>query len=375
MDMPTRAFTYPLWKQAAARLVERLAAPLVRSIPRPDRPPRRILIMEPFLLGDTALLAVMLDPLKARFPEAEIHLLISEAWADLYRNDPRVKTVHGWAFPWTRRSGKFRSLIDYKGAWDFARSLRSLDFDIGIDARGDIRSHIVLSLAGCRRRVGYTNYLCSNIRIRGLLLTDSLGDVPMQHVTQINQSLVGRLGCTPSPLPALHAPIHVVEVPRRLVIHVGAGWRFKRWPLDHWVQLMDRIHGSKNWDVLLVGSRAEEGDLHSLDAQTGGRCTVRVTTSLTDLMAAFASAQLILCHDSGPMNVAVMMNRPVLALFGPGVLPLYRPLSTGSVVVHRQPDFPCAPCNQQRCIRPYDPCMKAITVDEVWRELAKWDAR
>lgn len=378
---PTHAFHYPAWKQSIARLIEWAAVPLTSFIPKPDATtPRRILIMEPFLLGDTALLAVMIDPIRKCFPNAEIHFLISTAWADLYRHDPRVTAVHGWVFPWTKRRGKYESMMEYFRSWRFIRNLRKQQFDIGIDARGDVRSQVVLTLLSCKRRIGYTNYLCSNIRIRGKLLTDNLGDVPMQHVTEINLGLVGLLSKTddvevvppktPARLPALHSASPEKRSSFHIIIHTGAGWTYKRWPQDRWFQLLTRILDLPNVTVTLAGAPSEEVDLRLLREQTGNRVPV-VITSLQEMVNLFAGTDLILCHDSGPMNVATMLGKPVIALFGPGVLPLYRPISPASICVEHQSAFPCAPCNQQTCIRPGDFCMQAITVEEVWAEVVR----
>jgi ADP-heptose:LPS heptosyltransferase len=146
-----KGFHYSRTKVWIARLLELLFLPLVARVRRLEDLDcaRRILIMEPFQLGDNALLAVMLQPLRDRFPAAEIHILTRSPWTCLFQHDPRVAKVHAFTFPWVRRAGRGWSLAALVDTWRFTRLLRKERFDIGLDVRGDIRSQIVLLLAGC----------------------------------------------------------------------------------------------------------------------------------------------------------------------------------------------------------------------------------
>jgi ADP-heptose:LPS heptosyltransferase len=97
---------------------------------------------------------------------------------------------------------------------------------------------------------------------------------------------------------------------------------------------------------------------------------VRIT-DLRGLFDELEAADLVVCPDSAVMHFASeWFGVPVLALIGPGVVPLYRPRSAGSRVIDRQSQYACAPCTQQRCIHPDRPCMGAIHVGDVIDELA-----
>ena len=56
--------------------------------------------------------------------------------------------------------------------------------------------------------------------------------------------------------------------------------------------------------------------------------------------ALFASAQALLCHDSGPMHVAAAVGTPVVALFSSQNATIWRPLGPGHTVL--QTELPCA---------------------------------
>lgn len=352
-----------------ARALELLFTPVAwLANRRRDGDVRRILILEPFVLGDAALLAVLLAPLKRRFPGAEIHLLVQPLSAELFSRDSRVTRAHGFVFPWARRRRKADPRYPWAAMFRFVRELRALRFDIGIDTRGEVRSQILMLLAGCRRRVGFTNYLCSNMTIRGRLLTDNIGDVPLQHRAQINLALCAALGCTVDRenfLPALEWPAPGPREGFTVLVHTGAGWEFKLWPEAHWAELIRRMAGELPVRIRVAGAPDERPRLDAIRARVGDGCATFVITSLPELVAEINACDLMIALDSGPMNIATMLGRPVVALFGPGIVPMYAPASRGSCVVHRQAEYACAPCAQRHCIHPDHNCVASITVDEV----------
>ena len=88
-------------------------------------------------------------------------------------------------------------------------------------------------------------------------------------------------------------------------------------------------------------------------------------TSLRQLAAVLALAELVLCHDSAAMHLAVALERPLVCLIGPT-----NPLRTGPYrrsedVVQLKLD--CAPCYLRRLQEcPHDHrCMKELDVTTV----------
>lgn len=365
----TAALRYPLRSRLAARALECLFLPRAALLRRaePGAPIRRILIVEPFNLGDAATLAVMLDPLRERFPGAEIHLLVKRAGALLFRGDPRVQRIHEIEFPWARREGKLRLRPrDVAAFRDLLARLRAERYDLGIDARGEVRNQALMVWIGCRRRLGFTNYLGSNMHIRGWLLTDSAGRIPAAPRALMNLALIGTLGCdTRLRLPALAAqPLPRAGETFRVALHTGAGWRFKLWPEERWAALADALLDTYRIDLCLLGDAVEEERLRRIAALTRHRPPVRIT-DLDELLSELASTDLLVCLDSGPMHLAALLDRPTVALFGPGYLPVWQPAGSRATVIHRQDAFPCAPCLQKRCVRPGHTCMDAIPLGAV----------
>jgi ADP-heptose:LPS heptosyltransferase len=316
------------------------------------------------MLGDASFLSVMLDPLKERYPHAEIHLLIQEKCAVLYRNDPRVAKIHACHLPWIDRRGEGASRWSQLLRTVFV--LRKEKIDMAMDVRGEIRSQILMVLAGIPKRVGFINYLCSNMVIKGRLLTDNAGELPLQHRIHTCLDLCELVGCRVDrsgwlPSATGCSPLQL----KRILVHTGAGGFLRVWPVERWAALLDRIRSSCDADIRLVGSQSEVSRNRAIAGRASFDLPV-LTTSLAQLMEEIEAADLVICLDSAPLHLAVLKSKPVLALFGPGPTWLYQPISPGSRIVHHQERFECAPCTQDKCVQPVESaCMLAIGVDEV----------
>jgi heptosyltransferase-2 len=139
----------------------------------------------------------------------------------------------------------------------------------------------------------------------------------------------------------------------------------KRWLLDRYASLADRLIGALNADVLIFGSPSEKplaeeiarGMSHTPVIMTG-------STTLRQLMALLAQCRLVITNDSGPMHLAAALGLPVVAIFGSTDETATGPVSPLARVV-RHP-VACSPCGLREC--PIDfRCMKGVTVDQVHR--------
>jgi len=369
-EAPKRNIRYSKLKQWVALLLEFLFVPATWVCRRSKNEEcvRKILLIEPFMLGDAAFLSVMIAPLKSRFPEAEIHLLIQPKCAALYADDERVDKIHAYHMPWVARRGESgnRWLQFFQAVW----RLRCEKIDMAIDVRGEVRSQIVMALAGIPRRVGFVNYLCSNMVIKGRLLTENAGLLPLQHRIHTCLDLCEYLGCEVDRQKWLpHAAQRKIPVPERILIHTGGGGKFKCWPSDRWAALLNLIHEYIDTEVVLVGMESEHAQNRKIAEMTHFDPEVK-TTSLVELQKEIEESDLLICLDSAPLHLAVLRMKPVLALFGAGVIWLYRPISPGSRIVHHQDRFECAPCAGDVCGKDLEAaCMLSITVDDVFTVL------
>jgi ADP-heptose:LPS heptosyltransferase len=331
---------------------------------------KKILIIEPFQMGDVISLTVMLDPLKKELPNVEISILVHEKNARTLAHDSRICQIFTADFPYADYNKKEAKLNRYFKLLQTIWQLRKHHFDIGLDTRGDVRSQMWLKILGCHTITGYTSYLGSNINLKGLLLNKKVTQPQYSHRYDWNRFLLTGLGISeeklfPVRFPAFQVPkaIFSVVIPNKIVVHIGGGWFFKRWQSSAWAKLIDDL--SQKYEVTVVGGPGEKTQMDEIQSLTQSKNIPFITTTFEQLISEILSANLFVGLDSGPMNLAVCLGKQVVALFGPGDSDMWYPYSQNSAFIHKKEQFPCNPCFQTTCFHPEKSCMASIDVTEV----------
>ncbi len=343
-------------------------------IQRPRKAVKKILLVEPFQMGDVLSLTPLIDPLLTKFPKAQITVLTKQSSGSILQFDSRITQVLALDFTWSGYGVKNNKLASVWGVLKNIVKFRKDEFDIGIDTRGDIRSQILLVLIGCHTRLGYKKYLHSNIVLSGLLLTNALLTSNHMHRYKWNVELLSLLEIKQSDLFPIKFPVYKpdrlsIVIPAAssyVLVHVGGGWEFKRWREEKWASLIDHLTLSTNFEIVVVGGPSEGEILTRVETLITQRNKIRfITTTLDELVVLVRDCLRFIGLDSGPMNLAVCLNKPVVSLFGPGDSTMWYPLNQGSRMIHKKEKFPCNPCFQKVCYFPQSNCMDEIEVKEL----------
>ena len=149
-------------------------------------------------------------------------------------------------------------------------------------------------------------------------------------------------------------------------IHIGAKGEVKRWFPDRFARISDVLF-ERGWTPILFGGKGDQKFLDEICRTVRHRPTILHQRSLRELIALIDQCSVFVCHDSGPMHLAVARAVPVVALFGPTHPKLgFWPLGDQDVVVTA--DVHCSPCSlhgTKRCRKRQRDCMEQITVDRV----------
>ncbi|MBS1491440.1 MAG: glycosyltransferase family 9 protein [Bacteroidetes bacterium] len=343
-------------------------------IQRPARKtPERILLIEPFQLGDVMSLTPLIAPLQTKYPNCKIYFLSKPNSVYLLKYDTRVDGIFTADFPWSDHGAKKSGIVRWMKAFVNTWRLRAHRFDLGIDTRGDVRSQILLVLAGCKSRLGYTNYLHSNINLRGHLLTKQKNNSTFRHRYQWNLDLLSLIDFTETELFPVKFPCFIPDQLKisppsseTIVIHVGGGWVYRRWSTTKWTSLIMELSQKKSCPLFIIGGPGERDIILEIEErlkQVSG-LSFKIT-SAEEMVRLIWQSDLFICLDSGPMNLATCLNKKIIALFGPGDSSMWQPLNPQGRYIQKTRKFPCSPCLQVVCIHPQKNCMDEITVDDV----------
>jgi len=154
------------------------------------------------------------------------------------------------------------------------------------------------------------------------------------------------------------------DLRKYVVFHPGARKLLRRWSLQSWADLAQRLHDEFHFDIVFVGTPEERMDVdriqEKLDFET---FTYMEGRPIRYLISLLAQASLMVGNESGPMHLASATGCPTVGLFGPGEPEIFSPKAHNFTALHIK--LPCNPCGQIRCFHPDNPCMNRITVDEV----------
>jgi heptosyltransferase III len=145
-----------------------------------------------------------------------------------------------------------------------------------------------------------------------------------------------------------------------VLIHPGAGSPRKRWPLERFLLLAERLRsGGRRVDFLL--GPADEA-LRPALAERGAR--IHRPQDLTELARRLRAAAAFIGNDSGVSHLAGWLGLRSVVIFGPSDPERWRPYGCAAAVV--QPPLACRPCFEtaaEPCAAPE--CLDNTRVEDV----------
>jgi ADP-heptose:LPS heptosyltransferase len=159
------------------------------------------------------------------------------------------------------------------------------------------------------------------------------------------------------------ADLHGLQRHRYVCLHPGARLASRRWPVERFAQVADRL-SEQGLRVVITGTSAEHSIAEQLMASM--RAPALNLTGGTDLgmfAALLSEARLLVCNDTGASHVAAATRTPSVVVCAGSDPERWAPLDTERHHVLHHPVI-CRPCAHQQC--PFDhPCASAVTAESV----------
>ncbi len=340
----------------------RLESPALPARRRP--PPKRLLVLRFGAVGDVVLTTPALQALAQVWPDTEIVYGTRRPFVSLIERDPLVHQV--------------MAVEPGEGVWSYSRRLQAIGPDEILDLHGELRSQALrwilrLPTVVVQRRawqdelpvrLGWRPWRASiryadrfhdaAERLVGMpLLRGELRHVVDARTQEEADAVLSAAGLQPGTPMVMLAP--------------GANWATKRWPVQEFGRLGQRIDAS-GLRVVVLGS-PDEAPLAAAIAE--------FVPNLVDLCAAsplwllgglLRRARALVANDSGPMHLGRALGVPTVAIFGstdPGQFEMGAHAAMFAGV-------PCSPCHfygRSACPRTHLDCLNHIRAEAVWSEL------
>lgn len=331
--------------------------------------PRAIVVILLSEMGSLVLAHEMFARLKQRYPGAELHALLfrkNREILDLMKVvDPaHVHTVHDKSLP-----GLLSSL------WKAIAELRRAKVDVAIDCELFSRISSLLSFAsGAPVRVGFHRHTQEGL-YRGSHINRPVPYNPYHHIsaqflalaraidsTAVPKSKLPMVGTTkPPPHVQLDGAL-VQGIAQRLaqdfpaiagkplvLVYPGGGiLPIRAWPLASYTTLCEGLVAD-GCAVAVIGLKDDQALAQQLVANVNHAYPAGpvidltgYTRSISELLALFHVARLLVTNDGGPGQFAALTPIWTLMLFGPETPALYAPHTPKCHSFYSQ--WPCSPC-------------------------------
>jgi len=284
------------------------------------------------------------------------------------------------------------------------RKLRRLKISLALDMELFARFTAILSyLSGAKNRVGYFRYRNEGL-YRGNFLTHKVAFNPHIHMSQNLLNLVYALRSSSEDVPLTKRTLsdEDIVIPRiqasedsrmrilnklqeenkditsdkKIVLlnpNVSDIVPIRRWPLENYIELAKRLLQHEKVFILVTGVKSEKEHADDLCKAVGSeRClNLAGKTTFFELIDLYHLAKILITNDSGPVHFSAMTDIKTFAFFGPETPGLFGPLGKNCQVFYS--GYSCSPClsafNQRESPCTDNRCLKAITVEEVYREV------
>ncbi|MGQ9688162.1 MAG: putative lipopolysaccharide heptosyltransferase III [Desulfobaccales bacterium] len=303
--------------------------------------------------GDVLVSTPVLAALKEAWPKARVTYLVSRGAEEMVAGHPLLDDL----------------LIDGRRQETWSRACRLVqtlwgaNYDLVLELSGGDRGAFYTLATRARERLGFERPGQPLWQRQGVF-TRLLPRPPVRmHLVEQNLEAVRALGIEPrhprlqffwddeTEARVLNRLTALELKPRGFVVmHPGAGWRFKCWTPTGYARVIDYLEEEKGLPVVLTASRAAlEQELLEEILALCRRKPINLAGQLTlkELGALIAKARLFFGPDSAPMHLAAAVNTPAVALFGPSGAYNWGPWGDGHLVI--QKDLECVPCGQDGC--------------------------
>jgi lipopolysaccharide heptosyltransferase II len=323
---------------------------------------KKILVIKLRAVGDVLLSTIVTKNLRLAFPDACIDYLTESPGVPVLKGNPYVDAT----LEYDRASMSGLALV---------KLVRGQRYDMVIDLFGNPRTALVSKLSGARYRVGY--------RFRGRTYAYNVMAEPRGaevHNTEFNLDALRAIGVAiqdrniyfqftseDAAIVDAFLPRTVLQGKLLIGVNTGGGWYTKRWGVDRFAALSDRLIDRYGAMVVLTWGPGQLAEAERLQSMMRHNALIPPATTLPQLGALLKRCSIVVTNDSGPMHIAAAVGTPVLGIYGPTSPVLQGPFGSQHLTVNKV-GLDCLGCNLTECPIGH-PCMLELSVDAIMRSV------
>jgi heptosyltransferase-3 len=271
--------------------------------------PQKILLVRADRIGDLVVSSGALAAVRRRFPDAELHLVVSQLNREVIRGNPAFDCV------WEYRGWNLFVLL---------RQLRQHHFSLVIDwnTAYSTSSGLLVRFLDAEMRVSYDK------REGDLFYNKRFPTEDKAHRVDEAMKIVRWLGCEEEALPYVVYPsaedeaqakqalleCGISEEGKRFAVHPGNIKKFdNRWPEEKFAALLDQLCAREGVQVLLLQGPGEEPLIADILGRMQAQPPVAPVLPLLTTAALLKKMTAVICNSTGTMHLAAAAGASTFA--------------------------------------------------------------
>ncbi len=349
---------------------------------------KKILIINPFGIGDVLFTTPLISAIKEGFPDAIICYWCNKRVKEVFLSNPKVSKVFALSRGDLKKIYQESYFEGIRQFFSLLSQLKKEKFDTAFDFSLDHRYGIISWLLGIKKRIGFDYkkrgwFLTDKITINGykdkyvaeryLELLRFLGNMPERYRHQL-EIIASETDKIRARISLEQAGISDKDILVAVAPGAGASWgesaSLKHWPAIKYARLADSIIDKFNVRVLILGDISEKGIAEVVvTAMRNKAIDLSGKTTLGELIAVIGNTRLLITNDGGPLHIAAALGIKTISIFGPVDDLVYGPYPPSEKHIVVKCDLKCRPCYQNFrmdiCSNNRE-CINSISVEKVF---------
>ena len=276
----------------------------------------RVCIVMMSAVGDAVHVLPVVNALERHHPGTHITWVLQPGPATLVRGHPSVDEI---------------ILFDRANGWrafaDIRRELAQREFDVVVNLQVYFKAGIITSFTRAPVKLGFDrarardfNWLFTNRKIPPHANGQHVQDQYFEFLTALgvpHEPVVWNLGPWPEERDWQQQFFAPIDRPIAALV-IATSKPQKDWLPERWAEVVDALYADYGVQPVLVGGRSPR-ELHAeavIMERARHRPVSALGSGLRNLVGILDGSALVLAPDTGPLHMAVALNRPVVSLIG-----------------------------------------------------------
>lgn len=306
------------------------------SVSKPTARPQRICVIRLSAIGDTCHALAVIRRIQDNWPDASVTWIIGKTESKLMADIPEIEFII---------FDKSKGRRAYK---DVSQQLDNRTFDIALCMHASLRANFLYRKINTPVRLGFDRARAKDFQ--WLFTNQRIAAATGEHAIEAMMSFATTIGAEPMParwdIPLdddvrSFASRYISTEKPLVVISPCSSQRsrnYRNWRIENFSATIKHLN-DRGCRIVLTGGKSELELEYGNRLSAGGAAdNLMGKTSLKQLLALIAAAELLICPDSGPAHMATAVSTPVLGLYATSNPGRTGPYASQELTVNRYPD-------------------------------------